>query len=183
VSLAELSYDAQKQEDFIANIRSIGRATDCTAKAAAVADALKQRLARMHKRSAAIAAAERPSVLFLLSDAPIMTAGKNTFASQMIELAGGRNVFADLEQQFPRVSEEEIINRNPEVIIMWSNDDLIPRKERLARRPGWQQLTAFRNNRILAIEDDLISRASPRLFDGLERLAELLEAPNKRGTK
>ena len=112
-----------------------------------------------------------------------MTAGPKTFAGQMLELAGGRNVFADVEQQFPRISEEEIIQRNPEAILVWERGHLGPRVEQLGQRPGWNQLAAVRTHRILTIDDDLISRSGPRLLDGLERLADLLHPRSDRSSR
>jgi iron complex transport system substrate-binding protein len=56
-----------------------------------------------------------------------------------------------------------------------------PRKEWFTKCPVWSQLDAVRKGRILTIDDDLIARAGPRLFDGLERLAELLHPNPDRG--
>ncbi|MBI3319518.1 MAG: cobalamin-binding protein [Candidatus Omnitrophica bacterium] len=175
LGLTVLSYDAQTLEDVIRNVRLIGQATGHSDEAEALAALLDQRLQRMRQRFAALPAINRPRVFFLLSDDPLMTAGRKTFAGQMIELAGGSNVFADVAQEFPRVSEEEVIKRNPAVILTWERG--ASRKKRIRQRPGWNQLAAGRDGRILTIDDDLISRPGPRLFDGLERLADLLHSP------
>src|SRR5262249_35147491 len=135
---------------------------------------LERRLARVRGRFAGLPSAGRPRVLFLLSEDPLMTAGPKTFAGQMLEVAGADNVFGDVKQQFPRVSEEEVLKRNPGVILVWKRSHDEPRRERLDKRPGWGRLDAVRNNRILDIDDDLVSRAGPRLFDGLETMADLL---------
>lgn len=172
LGLNVLSYDSHRLEDVLANIRRIGQATDQVEAAENLALRLEDRLAAVRLSTAKIG--KRPGVLFLLSEAPLMTAGAGSFAGQMIEWAGGRNIFGDLDQQFPRVSEEAILERNPDVIVLWKNDDLTSRKQRLANRPGWKALAALQNDRILAIEDDLLSRPGPRLFDGLEQLTELL---------
>lgn len=183
LGLAVLSYDANTLEDVLHNIRAIGQATYHADAAEILAASLEQRRERVRERFARLPEAERLRVLLLLSEDPLMTSGPKTFASQMLELAGGRNVFADVDQPFPRVSEEEIVQRNPAVILMWERGDFAPRKERLGKRPGWNQLEAFRNDRVLAIDDDLMYRAGPRLFEGLERLADLLHPPGDRSKK
>jgi iron complex transport system substrate-binding protein len=174
LGLPVLSYDAQTLDDVARNVRLVGRAAGCQVAADSLAATLDRRLAGVRQRFADLPAGDRPRVLLLLSEDPLMTAGPKTFAGQMLEVAGGRNVFADVTEQFPRLSEEEIIKRNPSAILLWERGDCAPRKERLGKRPGWGRFDAFRNDRILAIDDDLLSRAGPRLYDGLEKLAELL---------
>ena len=183
LQMPTLSFDAKNLEDVIGNIRSIGQACGQSEEADALALKLNQRLLRVQERFAALPADDRPRVLLLLSEDMLMTAGPKTFAGQMLELAGGRNLFADVEQQFPRVSEEEIIKRNPSAVVLWAMGNGAPPKEQLGKRPGWNQIDAFRNQRILAIDDDLLSRAGPRLFDGLEKMADLLHAPSDQGKK
>jgi iron complex transport system substrate-binding protein len=183
LGLPVLSYDAQTLEDVARNVRLIGQATGCKKAADVLAAKLEQRLASARARFADLPASARPRVLLLLSEDPLMTAGPKTFAGQMLEVAGGRNLFADVTEQFPRISEEEIIKRNPAAILLWERGDCAPRKERLGKRPGWSRFDAFRNDRILAIDDDLLARAGPRLFDGLEKMAELLHPPARTGEK
>jgi iron complex transport system substrate-binding protein len=177
LGLPVLSYDAQTLDDVLQNVRLIGRAVGREAEADALAADLDRRRARVRERVAARPAEARPTVLLLLSDDPLMTAGPKTFPGQLLEEAGGRNVFADVEQQFPRVSEEEIVRRDPGVILLWEWGDFAARRERLTKRPGWERLDAVRAGRVVGVNDDLLSRAGPRLFDGLERVADLLHPP------
>jgi iron complex transport system substrate-binding protein len=183
LGLAVLSYDAQTLDEVIRNVRVIGQATGHAAEAEALAVGLERRRERVRSRFAELPEANRPRVFFLVSEDPLMTAGGKTFAGQMLDLAGGRNVFADVDQQFPRVSEEEIVRRNPAVILTWERAHGEPRREQIAQRPAWGQIDAVRNNRVLTIDDDLISRPGPRLLDGLERMADLLHPPAERGQK
>jgi iron complex transport system substrate-binding protein len=183
LGLPTLSYDAQKLEEVAGNIRIIGQATGHSDEADALATKLDQRLIRVRERFAGLPVADRPTVLLFLSEDPLMTAGPKSFAGQMLELAGGRNLFADVDQQFPRVSEEEIIKRNPAAILWWSMGENASRQERLGKRPGWDQIDAIRNKRILVMDDDLLSRVGPRLFDGLEKMADLLHPSSDPGKR
>lgn len=174
LGLPVLSYDAQTLEEVLRNIRLLGQVTGHVTEAEELAATLDRRLARVRASTATRPEAERPRTLLLLSEDPLMAAGPGTFAGQILDVAGGRNVFADVEQQFPRVSEEEILKRNPAVVLLWERDGFAARKEQLTKRPGWARLDAVRDGRVLGVNDDWLSRAGPRLFDGLERVTELL---------
>jgi len=174
VRLPVLSYDAQSLQEVIRNIRVIGQAVGRAEAADVLATKLEQRLARVRQRFAGLPFQQRPRVLLLISEDPLTAAGPKSFAGQMLEVAGARNVFADVEQQFPHVSEEEILKRNPAAIVLYERGMGLPSREHLGKRPGWSQVDAFRNHRVLAIDDDLLARAGPRLFDGLEQMADLL---------
>jgi iron complex transport system substrate-binding protein len=181
LQLPVLAYDAQTLDDVLRNIRSLGQATGNTDQAEMLAAELEKRLARVRSRFEGLPADKRPRVLFLQALEPLMIAGPKTFVGQMIDLAGGQNLFADLEQAYPRVSEEEIVRRNPSVLFTWERGDSTSRKERLAKRPAWAGIDAVRQGRIITLDEDMISRPGPRLFDGLEQLADLLHPSPERG--
>ena len=111
-----------------------------------------------------------------------MTAGPGTFIGQMIEAAGGSNVFGDVTTRFPRPSEEEILARAPEVILGTYGDmnaggrDDEARRKRIRSRAGWARIPAVRDNRIAFLNEDLVTRPGPRLVEGLEAVAEVLDA-------
>jgi iron complex transport system substrate-binding protein len=86
------------------------------------------------------------------------------------------NIFADSRETYPHVSAEAVIARDPQIILapgfMGARPILSP--ERLLRRPGWQNITAVRERRVVALPDNLVSRAGPRLVEGLELMAAAL---------
>jgi iron complex transport system substrate-binding protein len=174
LGLVVLSYDAATLDDVLCNIRLIGKVTDQSEPADTLAERLKHRTEMVRARLADLPKDQRPKVLLLISDSPLMTAGPTTFPGQLIEAAGGRNVFADTEQQYPKISEEEIVRRNPDLIVVLDKIGASVALERLRKRSGWSELPAVRNGRVYPFEDDLLSRAGPRLFDGLEQLATIL---------
>jgi iron complex transport system substrate-binding protein len=110
-----------------------------------------------------------------------MTAGPSTFIGQMIVQAGGTNVFGDVTTRYPRPSEEEILARAPEVILVaygamtadQKNNDA--RREDIRSRSGWSGIPAIRDGRIFFLQEDRISRPGPRLVEGLEAMADALE--------
>ncbi|QKS71246.1 ABC transporter substrate-binding protein [Paenalkalicoccus suaedae] len=99
---------------------------------------------------------------------PIFTPGKTNWLTEMAELAGARNVFADVEEASVQTTWEEVLARNPQKIIaIWVGTKPAPlsvleKREEIDGRD------------ILILEEALFCRPSPRLFVGLKKLAYLL---------
>jgi iron complex transport system substrate-binding protein len=128
---------------------------------------------------AAVAGAPRPRVYEELdASQPGMpfAAGPNGFYGQLIELAGGTNIFADLPGDVGRVGAESIVQRDPEVIILTDSDlPFNPQSPDMVRaRPGWSVITAVQNGSIYPVPGSLYSTPGPRLALGLEDLARIL---------
>ncbi len=128
---------------------------------------------------AAVAGAARPRVYEELDasepDKPFV-AGPNGFYGQLIDLAGGSNIFGDLPGDSGQVGAESIIQRDPEVIVLTDADlPFNPQTpDMVAARPGWSSITAVRNGAIYSVPAELYSTPGPRLVQGLEDLAHLL---------
>jgi iron complex transport system substrate-binding protein len=136
-------------------------------------------LARRDAVVAAVADAPRPRVYEELdasdADKPFV-AGPNGFYGQLIDLAGGTNIFADLPGDVGQVGAESIIARDPEIIILTDADlPFNPQTpEMVAARPGWGAITAVQNGAVYTVPADLYSTFGPRLVQGLEALATRL---------
>jgi len=91
----------------------------------------------------------------------------------LIERAGGHNIAADLDS-YPQMSLEQIIAADPTFIILGDATWGGVTPEMVASRPGWENLSAVKNGKVVPFDDNLVSRPGPRLVDGLEQLAKLL---------
>jgi iron complex transport system substrate-binding protein len=161
-------------DDVYANIALAGKATGHVAEAEQVVAAMRDRVTAVSAKAATIPAGQRRSVFYEVFDEPLMTAGPGTFIGQMIELAGATNVFADASAEYPEISAEEVVARQPEVIVgPQSHADKLT-ADVIAARPGWNGLAAVRDNKIVIIDGDSVSRAGPRLAEALEALAASL---------
>lgn len=137
----------------------------------------------MRERANAIVAktknAPKPVVVYEL-DASDPTkpfvAGPAGFYGDLIPMAGGKNAFDDLKTAAGQVSAEQILARDPDVIIL--GDSLVPfnpqTPQMVKSRPGWSGIKAVKNNRIVVVDDNLVSRPGPRLADGLAQLAHAI---------
>ena len=157
-------------------IRGLGRLYGSPDAGEAVATDM---LTRRDAVVAAVADAPRPRVYEELDasepDKPFV-AGPNGFYGQLIDLAGGTNIFGDLPGDVGQTGAESIVQRDPEVIILTDGDlPFNPQTpEMVAARPGWNSISAVRNGAVHAVPADLYSTPGPRLVQGLEDLARLL---------
>ena len=97
----------------------------------------------------------------------LWTAGSGTFMNEIAEMLGLKNCFDDVEG-WAAVSEEQVLERNPDYIVtitMYFGEGPTPIEEILAR-PGWENVTAVKNEAILNLVDNELSRPSPRLVEG-----------------
>jgi iron complex transport system substrate-binding protein len=181
LGLTVVALDATDFAGVAHNIRMVGRLTGHVDEADGLAARFLDRVAAVGRRVSA-RTSPRPRVLYLLREDPLMTAGPGTFIGQMIEAAGGINVFGDVTARFPRPSEEEILVRAPDVILLTygamnsRSQDNEARRRAIRARAGWDRIPAIRENGIAFIQEDLVSRPGPRLVDGLEAVAEILQA-------
>ena len=136
----------------------VGKMTGHRAKADDLAADLRRRREAVRRRGAAIEPADRRRVLYVLRDEPLQTAGAHTFVGQMITEAGGCNIFADAGQQYPEVSDEAVLSRNPDLILAPDHGG-VGLRDRLLRRPGWGRLAAVKAGRIVTVPEDLLHRA------------------------
>jgi iron complex transport system substrate-binding protein len=163
-----------KIDEVYATLELLGRLTGHPDKAAATIADMKARIKAVSDKVATLPREKRLTVFWEIWDEPIMTAGPGTFPGQILELAGGVNLFADVTKDWPEVSAEEVIKRNPAVIMGPDThaDKLTP--ESIAKRPGWGSVAAAVNKRIHLINGDTSSRPSPRLALALEETAKAL---------
>jgi iron complex transport system substrate-binding protein len=101
------------------------------------------------------------------------TAGPGTFVDLLIQMAGGRNLGSSLQGQWAQISAEQLIVKNPDLIILGDSAYGVA-AEAVGKRPGWEALQAVKKGSIYPFDDNLISRPGPRLVDGLEAMAKLL---------
>ncbi len=109
--------------------------------------------------------ARRPTVLILAWDQPPMTIGAGSFLSEVVERAGGRNLFHDLPAPSATVSIETIASRDPDAILVSTEGE-----PGFVRRPEWQAVRAVREHRLLRATGSSFSRPSPRAPEAIREL-------------
>lgn len=159
---------------IFAMIRTVGALIGETEKTDMLADELRSRIDDARQRAAAFR--KRPRVYFEEWDEPMISA--IGWVSELIEIAGGENVFADRAfRQGAKdriVSPEEVIAAAPEIIIgSWCGRGF--KKVQVAKRAGFQSLPAVKQGRLFEIKSALILQPGPAaLTDGLGELQKII---------
>jgi iron complex transport system substrate-binding protein len=152
-------------------VLKIGEATFSSQAARTLVEAMRTKSAGVRDR---IAGRPRPRALHAMSVDPLISSGRGTFVHDLIVLAGGENVAADAKGKHPLLSMEEVMARDPQVILlssMLSNEPMTAQRQALGR---YREISAVRAGRIHVIQADLILRPSPRIVDGLAEVARAL---------
>ena len=151
---------------------SISNVGDLLNQSVGAAELVKQLRARTEAVERAVAGRPPASVFFQLSGQPLYTAGKTSFVTNLIERAGGHSVTADVNEAWPRLSDEAALASRPEAIIMLSGAMGATASTEVAS--ALRNSPAVKNGRVYVIDGDLLTRPGPRLVDGLEQIARAL---------
>ncbi len=114
----------------------------------------------------------RPKVYWEIWYEPFMSAGNQSFINDVITIAGGKNIFAELNQAYPIVSEEAIISANPQFILIPNDINIL--KQTVTSRPAWKNLDAVMNDKIFIFDADIYTRPGPRIFLAIQELHSIL---------
>jgi len=129
--------------------------------------------ARIRAVAAAVAAAPRPRVLYVLWPEPLIVPGRDAIVTELIGLAGGDSITANERNDYPRYSVEAAVAHAPEVIILARHGT----GSGPIARDKWDRLVslpAIKSGRVHAVDGNLMHRYGPRLADGVEQLARAI---------
>lgn len=161
------------QFDEVADVPRALRTLDTLLASTGGAPAARDFERRVAAVEAAVQVTDRPRVLLLVGDETLYAFGRDSYASELVRLAGGTNLTDRYAGAAAQPSEEAVLEMAPEVIVVLAGPEYDA--ERLVERhPSFYQLPAVQNGRVYGLGPDVISRPGPRLVDGLERLARLL---------
>jgi iron complex transport system substrate-binding protein len=146
--------------DVFRNIVNLGRLTGRDSAASAVAASVRAELADVVR---SVAGRSTPSVLYVVYNDPPMTTGPDTFIGQLISLAGARSIFADATALWPNVAMEEVVRRDPDILVVPVGEFKKNAVERFHDMTGWRDLRAVREGHVVAVPADLLSRPGPSI--------------------
>jgi len=164
IPTAALRIDSIAQ--FERDTRMLGRMTRDSARAAAVVDSVHATLDRVR---AATRSLPRPTVFFHTWDRPLITIGGGSFLNELVDIAGGRNVYADLPGPSGIVTIEDVVRRNPTFVLASPITAASIRSD-----PRWQAVPAVRAGHVLVFDTTIVGRPSVTLGAAARSLADLL---------
>jgi iron complex transport system substrate-binding protein len=139
-----------------------------------VAGEMRTRVDSVKKFISSIPQNQRPTVFYEVWHEPLMTANDKTMVGELIEIAGGINVFAELPDQYPTISAEQLIELDPTFIIGPSSHGDQMTAEVIGNREGWKNMSAVKTGQIHIVDGNIVSRASPRLIEALDSFVKIL---------
>jgi iron complex transport system substrate-binding protein len=182
LKLNVLEVDDSTVQGIYESIRAIGHATGTAQKAEAVCRGMRNELESIRRRTSRLPLVR---VLFVVGRTPgriedLIAAGSSSYLNEVMEIAGGRNVLGDAAIAYAKVSLEEVLSRDPDVIIdmgEMAQTVGVTEEQKRAVASLWRRypnLKAVRTNKVFAVASDLFVVPGPRVADAARRLAGLL---------
>ncbi|HHW41355.1 MAG TPA: cobalamin-binding protein [Syntrophomonadaceae bacterium] len=168
-----LCVEPESIEGVYRAIRLIAKATGTSEAGEKIVAGMKARLEQVKQKVSAIPPSKRLRVFIEVGDDPLYTAGSRTFIDELVNLAGGVNIAADIKG-YQMYSIESVVEKNPDVILA-PDSYYIDVEKIIQKRPGWSSIKAVQNGRIInKLDPNLINRPGPRSAQAVEAIARAL---------
>ncbi|MCK4722709.1 MAG: cobalamin-binding protein [Dehalococcoidia bacterium] len=173
--LTVIAMSAISLDNVLEDITLVGYITGKSKTAAQLVDGLRARIEAVTAKTESLTPEERRKVLYVCWYDPITTMGSETFIDDLIQKAGGVNIFAEEFEKTRVVSLEEIIGRNPQVIVVSGMGVAATRTyNSIKTESRLSGVDAIVEGHIYEIDGNLIERSGPRIVDGLELVAKFI---------
>jgi iron complex transport system substrate-binding protein len=162
--------------DVLEDMLTVGRVTGTSDRAQAAVSALRQRIDALRQQAAK--ATMRPRVFCLEWMGPLFVSGH--WMPEMVKIAGGIDGVGNDRTPSTQIAWETVRDYQPEVVILMPCGADVPKTlselDDVQALPGWADLPAVRHGRVYAVNSGAyFSRSGPRLVDGLELLAQIIQ--------
>ena len=168
-NIAVFVTDPRDLEGVFRSIEQIGRILDHEQQANALVQKLRERTNAVAK---AVQSTKPVRVFFQLSAEPLYTAGRDSFATDLMHRAGAISVTADVPGTWPKYSNESALAAKPEAIILPTGGSMGAANSEVVE--ALRNSPAVLTRRVYKINDDHLARPGPRMVDGLEEMARAL---------
>ena len=161
-----LSLRVDRIAHFRRTVLRLGEVLGDTAVARVVVDSVDRTLARV---GAATAGRARPAAFWKAWDSPVIAIGGGSFLTELVAVAGGRNIYGDDPRPSLDVTVEDVVRRDPDVVLAGPES-----AARMRSAPAWRALRAVREGRVLVVDTTLVGRPGVRLGEAAVSIARLL---------
>ncbi len=180
LNVLEVSHDSI--DEVYASIEKIGEAAGAPDRARALVRSLRQELNHIQRRTASY---PRTRMMFIVGRAPnriedLIAVGRASYLNGVIEAAGGDNIFKDAVAPYPKVGMEDVLRRNPEVIVDMgdmSEPERVSPEQKRAIVALWSQypsVAAVKNHRVFAAASSIFTVPGPRMVEAARAFASML---------
>lgn len=164
--IATLALRINTIAQFDSATRLIGRVLGNAAAGVVVADSVMRSLAQVRRATDSL---PHPSVVWRLAAQPPMVVGGGSFMSELLDVAGARNLYSSLPQPSPVVAIEDVISRNPDVLIVGGDIG-----DTAVSQGPWRAVSAVRAHHVVSVPTDLVARPSVQMGSAAVTLARAL---------
>jgi ABC-type Fe3+-hydroxamate transport system substrate-binding protein len=158
-----LSLKVDHIADFRRTVSVLGAILHDSARARIVVDSVQSTLDRVQ---AATKGSARPTVFWHIWDAPLITIGAGSFMNDLVDIAGARNVYADIKGPSGEISLEDVARRDPDFILAGPIG-----ARQIESDSRWRIVRAARDRKIFVVDTLLVARPSVRLGEAAISLA------------
>ena len=161
-----LSLRVDRIDQFRRAVARLGEILGDTTTARVVVDSVDRTLQTVR---AATAGRSRPATFWKAWDSPVIAIGGGSFLTELVDIAGGRNIYGGDPRPSLDVTIEDVVRRDPDVVLAGPES-----ASRMRAAPAWQALRAVREGRVLVVDTVLVGRPGVRLGEAAVSLARLL---------
>jgi iron complex transport system substrate-binding protein len=165
-------------EDIWSDIRKVGESLNISKKAEPLIETLKQRVFEINGLAEMLSLKEKtPTVAVVEWIEPLMAAGN--WMPELVQMAGGENLFGEAGKHSPWMKWDDIIEKDPDVIIVtpcgFDNERTLKEMHLISGQPGYNNLKAVKNGRVYVADgNQYFNRPGPRVVESLEMMAEMI---------
>lgn len=172
--LAYIILNPNSLAEIEADIRKVAEVLNCVELGASRAQEFHDEIEQFRMKATTVN--EKPSLYWEWWPKPIFTPGRINWLTEISELAGAENIFANENVASVQTDWEDVRKRNPDhVCMVWVGvKEEKMRPELVIKRPGWDEINAIKSNNIHVLEESLYCRPSPRLLEGLRKLYRVI---------
>ncbi len=174
MGIVVLVVESSTLEELYESISLVAEISGVVEAGSELVSSMEERIDAVSRAVAAVDDADRVRAFYEVYSDPLMTAGRGAFINEILTLAGGVNIFGDVDENYPQISAEEVADRQPHVILYpdyHGTADFV--LEEMAGRPGWESVPAVVDERLYAISDDTFARPGPRVVEAVEEAARI----------
>ena len=165
-------------DDVYKQITELGALTGHEDDAATLIESMKSRITKATENIAAPTSAKS---YFYELDNTLYSVTSNTFVGALLKPFGFTNIADGVEagNDYPQLNAEVIAKANPSIIFLADTKCCATSAAEVAKRPGWADIDAVKNNQVVELDDDVASRWGPRVVDLVEQFAAAIATANK----
>jgi iron complex transport system substrate-binding protein len=161
-----VAYRVDRIADFARVTNVLGALTGDTSAARLTVDTVQATLARVRNATAAL---PHPTAFWILWESPLISVGGGSFLNELLAAAGARNIYDSLPAPSPTVSFEDLLRRDPDLILASPAS-----RAHILADPRWRALRAVRENRVLVFDSTIVNGPSARVGASAASLARLI---------